>query len=231
MLDAEKLFEITLKQRMLFLVGPITAETSYEFIRMLHILNQDDSTKEITIIVNSPGGSVIDGNAIIDTLKMIDAPVRFVVNGIAASMAATILMSCNGPKFTKVATPNSLIMIHEPLITQAGGKAKDLGITDTLLHRFKAFLIKIIQHGTKIKDYEKAKRSIEIDRWLTAQQALELGIIDGITPYSAGKEEGVVLDDVSTEDITKLMAESADPLKDIKSDSTTEPEKEEEFDL
>jgi ATP-dependent Clp protease protease subunit len=141
-------------------------------------LESEDPDKEITLYINSPGGSITAGLAIYDTMQYVRAPVSTVCIGLAASMAAWLLAA--GSKGLRRALPNARIMIHQP-ISGVRGQATDIEIhAKEVLYLRKRMNEIMSQHTGQPED--KIKDDTERDRYMTAQQSLEYGILDSVIP-------------------------------------------------
>ena len=139
-------------------------------------LDSVDSSKEISIYLNSPGGSVTAGLGIYDTMQFITSPVATICTGMAASMAAVLLVA--GQEGKRSALPHSRVMIHQPL-GGAQGQASDIEITAREIQKMKKELYTIISEHSH-KPYEKIWADSDRDYWMTAQEAKEYGMIDQI---------------------------------------------------
>ncbi len=165
-----------LKDRIVFLSGEIGDDMANTVVAQLLFLEMENPDAEISMYINSPGGSVTAGMAIFDTMQYIKSPVRTVCIGMAASMAAFLLMA--GEKGKRLALPNSEVMIHQPL-GGARGQATDVAIQAEWLMRTKVKMNKLMSEMTG-QPLEKIERDVERDHFLSAQEALEYGIIDEI---------------------------------------------------
>ena len=165
-----------LKDRIVFLDGQIDDHTANVIIAQLLFLESQDPEKEISLYINSPGGSVTAGLAIYDTMRYITAPVSTVCMGRAASMGAFLLAA--GQKGMRYALPNSQIMIHQPL-GGFQGQATDVDIHAREMLRIKERLNTLLAENTG-KSYDEVVRATERDNFLTPEQALEFGIIDRV---------------------------------------------------
>lgn len=165
-----------LKDRIIFLGGEINDEVSNLIVAQLLFLEADDPDKDIYLYINSPGGSVVAGMAIYDTIQYIKPRVCTICVGMAASMGSILLMA--GEKGMRKALPNSEVMIHQPL-GGASGQATDIAIHAQHILKTKDKLNGIIAERTGT-DIEKVKADVERDYYMTAQMALEYGIIDEI---------------------------------------------------
>ncbi len=165
------------KTRTIFLYGEINAMTAYDVGCRLKYLDYLDSEKPITIEVNSPGGEVSSGLAIIDTIRCIKAEVRIVVCGMAASMAA-LIVAC-GSKGQRFALPHSTIMIHQPLGGLGISQASDIEIYTKNILSTKKELNSILAKACG-KDISEVENDTDRDYYMNAEQAKEYGIIDEI---------------------------------------------------
>ena len=167
-----------LEDRIIFLSGPISSEVANLVIAQLIYLEAKDPSKDIFLYINSPGGSVNDGLAIIDTMNYIKCDVNTICIGSAMSMGALILAS--GTKGKRYALPNSEVMIHQVLISGGlSGPATDIEIYTKNLLRNKQRLNTILSERSG-QPYEKVCQDTERDNFMTADQALEYGLIDKI---------------------------------------------------
>ena len=148
-------------------------------VAQLLYLEAQDPDKDISLYINSPGGSVTAGMAIYDTMNYIKCDVSTICTGMAASMGAFLLSS--GAKGKRIALPNSEIMIHQPLISGSGlsGQVTDIMIHSNYLQRTKERLNRILSENTG-KDYETICRDTERDNFMSADEALEYGLIDKV---------------------------------------------------
>jgi len=165
-----------LKDRIIFLSGEIDDEMANTIVAQLLFLEADDMEKDITLYINSPGGSVTAGMAIYDTINYIKPQVSTVCIGMAASMAAVLLSS--GAKGKRIALPNSEVMIHQAL-GGAKGQATDVLIHAEQLLKCKNKLNHILAENSG-RSFEQLEADCERDHYLTAQEALEYGLIDAI---------------------------------------------------
>ena len=175
----ERAFDIysrLLKDRIVFLGGEIDDHVANLVVAQLLFLEMEDPDAEISLYINSPGGSVTAGMAIYDTMQDIKCPVRTVCIGMAASMGAFLLMA--GEKGKRLALPNAEVMIHQPL-GGAQGQATDVAIRAEWLMRTKTKMIGMMADMTG-QDGEKVRADCERDYFMTAQEALEYHIIDEI---------------------------------------------------
>ncbi len=165
-----------LNDRIIVLSDEVNDATASLVVAQLLFLESQDSEKDISFYINSPGGSVTAGMAIYDTMQYIKCDVSPICMGLAASMGAFLLSS--GAKGKRYALPNSEIMIHQPS-GGAKGQATDIKIVADHILRTKAKLNKILAENTG-KDIEVIAQDTERDNFMTAQEALEYGLVDKI---------------------------------------------------
>jgi ATP-dependent Clp protease protease subunit len=168
-----KLFE----DRIIFLGTPISDEIANAVMAQLLCLQQMDADRDIEIYINSPGGSFTALTAIYDTMRYIKPDVRTVCLGQAASAAAVILAA--GTKGKRLALPNSRILIHQPATEGGYGQSSDIEIQAREILRIRSLMEEMLATDTG-KSTEEVSRDIERDKYLTAEQAKEYGIIDGV---------------------------------------------------
>jgi len=174
----DKIDEALLKARRLFICDAVDNDSAKEIIRRLWYLEITDPGKPILFIINSPGGSVDSGFAIWDQVKMISSPVTTLVTGLAASMGS-ILSLCASPG-KRFATPFSRIMIHQPAIhAVVKGQATDLDIQAKEILKTRNILINLYVESTG-KDFQTIEKAIDRDTWMSAQEAMEFGLLDRI---------------------------------------------------
>ena len=171
-----------LKDRIIFLTGEVNDVTADLVIAQLLFLESEDPDKDIQIYINSPGGSVSAGFAIYDTMQYIKCDVSTICVGLAASMEAMLLLS--GTKGKRIALPNSEIMIHQPL-GGAQGQASDIMIHAEKIIEIRHRLNKIISERTG-QPVKKVEKDTDRDYFLSAQEALEYGIIDKVITSREG---------------------------------------------
>ncbi len=174
----DKLDLALLEKRRIFLSDGVDSESARDIIRKLWYLDHQAPGKPILFIINSPGGSVDSGFAIWDQIKMISSPVYTLVTGLAASMGSLLsLVSGKGKRF---ATPNSRIMIHQPLIGGViRGQATDLEIQAKEMIKTRAQIVDVYVAATG-KDRKAIEKAIDRDNWMTAEEALQFGLLDKI---------------------------------------------------
>lgn len=173
---AYDIYSRLLKERIVFLGGPIEDYTANLVIAQLLFLEAEDPKKDIRLYVNSPGGSVTAGLAILDTMNYVKPDISTVCVGIAASAAAVILSA--GKKGKRFALPNSEVMIHQPW-GGAQGQATDIEITAKHIIATRERLNKILAKNTGQK-VEKIEKDVERDYFMSADEAKAYGIIDDI---------------------------------------------------
>ena len=175
------IFSRLLKDRIIFLGEDVNPTSASLVIAQLLFLESEDPDKEIFLYINSPGGSITDGMGIVDTMNYIKCPVTTICVGLAASFGAVLL--ANGEKGKRFATPNSEILIHQPLIGGQGGgisgQATEIKIHADHMIRTREKLNKLLSEktGQPIEVFEK---DTERDHYMTAEEALKYGLIDGI---------------------------------------------------
>jgi ATP-dependent Clp protease protease subunit len=167
-----------LDQRRIFLSDVVDSDSAKDIIRKLWYLETIAPTKPILFVINSPGGSVDSGFAIWDQIKMLSCPVVTLVTGLAASMGS--LLSLVAGKGKRLATQNARIMMHQPLIGGViRGQATDLEIQAKEMLKTRAALVEIYAHATG-KDKKIIDKAIDRDNWMSAQEALEFGLLDKV---------------------------------------------------
>ena len=177
----ERAFDIysrLLKERIVFLIGPVTDESANLVVAQLLFLESENPDKDIFFYINSPGGSVTTGMSIYDTMNFIKPNVSTLCLGQAASMGAFLLSA--GEKGKRFALPNSRIMIHQPLISGGlGGQASDIEIHARELLKIKEKLNRLMaKHcGRDLADLE---RDTDRDNFMSAEEAKEYGLIDQV---------------------------------------------------
>ena len=165
-----------LKERIIFLGEEVNDVTAGLVVSQLLFLESEDPDKDINLYINSPGGSVTAGMAIYDTMQYVKCDVSTMCMGMAASMGAFLLSG--GSKGKRLALPNAEIMIHQPS-GGAQGQATEIEIAAEHILRTKKKLNTILSENTG-QPYETIVKDTERDNWLTAQEALEYGLIDKV---------------------------------------------------
>ena len=165
-----------LKERIIFLDSQVTDESASIIVAQLLYLESEDLTKDISLYINSPGGSVTAGMAIYDTMNYIKCDVSTICVGMAASMGAFLLSS--GAKGKRIALPNAEIMIHQPS-GGSQGQCTDIQIQAEQILKIKKKLNAILAENTG-KDVETIERDCERDHFMTAEEAKAYGLIDKV---------------------------------------------------
>ena len=177
----ERAFDIysrLLKERIIFLVGPVDDHTANLVVAQLLFLESENPDKDIYFYINSPGGSVTAGMSIYDTMKFIKPDVQTLCLGQAASMGAFLLSA--GTKGKRFALPNSRVMIHQPLISGGlGGQASDIEIHARELLKLKEKLNQMLAEHTG-QSLEQIERDTDRDNFMSAQEAADYGLIDKV---------------------------------------------------
>jgi len=173
---AYDIYSRLLKERIIFLGGPIDSDTANLVVAQLLFLASEDPKKDISFYINSPGGHVSAGLAILDTMNHIQPNVSTVCVGMAASMAAVLLSA--GQKGKRFALPNAEVMIHQPS-GGAEGMAADIEITAKQILKLRERLNKILAKNTGQK-VEKIAADVDRDFFMTAEEAVKYGIVDKV---------------------------------------------------
>ena len=181
---AYDIYSRLLRERVVFLVGPVTEVTANLIVAQLLFLESDNPDKEISFYINSPGGSVSDGLAIYDTMQFVKPNVSTLCIGQAASMGALLLAA--GAKGKRFCLPNSRVMIHQPM-GGFQGQASDVEIHAREILNRKAKLNEIFAKHTG-QDLKTVERDTDRDNFLSAEQALGYGIVDKVL---SSRTEGV----------------------------------------
>ena len=173
------IFSRLLKDRIIFLGEDVNPTSASLIIAQLLFLESEDPDKEIFLYINSPGGSITDGMGIVDTMNYIKCPVSTICVGLAASFGAVLL--ANGEKGKRFATPNAEILIHQPLIGGNGiaGQTTEIKIQADHMIKTREKLNKLLSDKTG-QSIETIEKDTERDHWMTAEEALAYGLIDGI---------------------------------------------------
>ncbi|MGR3484592.1 MAG: ATP-dependent Clp protease proteolytic subunit [Paracoccaceae bacterium] len=173
---AYDIFSRLLKERIVFVNGPIHDGMSQLVVAQLLHLEAENPSKEISMYVNSPGGAVHSGMSIYDTMQYIRPKVSTLICGMAASMGSVIAVG--GEKGMRFALPNSEVMVHQPS-GGAEGMASDILIRANHIERTREQLYKVYMHHTG-QDYETVQKALDRDLWMTPEMAKEWGHIDEI---------------------------------------------------
>ena len=170
------IFSRLLRERIIFLGDEIDDELANSIVAQMLLLDSENPEKDIMLYINSPGGVITAGMAIYDTMQLIKADVQTICIGEAASMGAFLL--CSGAKGKRMALPSARIMIHQPL-GGAQGQATDIELEAKEILRMKTMLTTIIAENSGQK-VEKVVADCERDHYLSAQEAMEYGLIDKV---------------------------------------------------
>ena len=170
------IFSRLLNERIVFLGDEVNSDTASLVIAQLLFLESEDPDKDISLYINSPGGSVTAGMGIYDTMQYIKCDVSTICVGMAASMGAFLL--AGGAKGKRMILPNAEVMIHQPS-GGAQGQATEIQITAEWILRTKKNLAKILAENCN-QPFEKVMADTERDYWMSAEQALEYGLVDHI---------------------------------------------------
>jgi ATP-dependent Clp protease protease subunit len=173
---AYDIYSRLLKERIVFLAGPINDAVANSIIAQLLFLASKDPQKDIQLYINTPGGVVTAGLAIYDTIQYVKCPISTVCVGLAASMGAILLAA--GEKGKRFALPNSEILLHQ-VMGEAGGQAIEIEITAKQIVKIKDKLNKILA-GRTGQPLEKVEKDTDRDFYLSAEEAKEYGIIDEV---------------------------------------------------
>lgn len=174
---AYDIFSRLLKERIICLNGPVTDNLASVIVAQLLFLEAESTEKQISLYINSPGGSVTAGMAIYDTMQYIQSPVSTLCNGQACSMGSLLLAA--GEPGKRYALPNASIMIHQPS-GGAAGQASDIAIHAREILRVRERLNRIYQKHTGIRDLETIEKMVERDYFMTAEEAMNFGLVDKV---------------------------------------------------
>ena len=180
------IFSRLLKDRIIFLEGPIQEHTASLLCSQLLFLESQDSKKDITVYINSPGGLVTAGMAIYDTMQYISTDIQTIVVGQACSMGS--LLASAGTKGKRLMLPHARHMIHQPL-GGASGQATDVQIQANELLRWKKELTEIYVNTTG-KTFEQLSADMERDKFMTAQESVAYGLADEVITKRSKDGEG-----------------------------------------
>ena len=178
---AYDIYSRLLKERVIFLVGPVNDHTANLVVAQLLFLESENPEKDISLYINSPGGSVSAGLAIYDTMQFIKPDVSTLCTGLAASMGAFLLAA--GAKGKRFSLPNSRIMIHQPL-GGASGQASDIEIQAREILYLRERLNNILAEKTG-QNMDQIGRDTDRDNFMSAEQAVEYGMIDNVLTHRA----------------------------------------------
>ena len=175
-----------LKDRIIFLGGPVTSDVSNLIVAQMLFLDAEDPDKDISLYIHSPGGSVTAGMAIYDTMQYIRSDVQTLCVGMAASMGAFLLAA--GAQGKRIALPNAEILIHQPHVSGMGGQVTDVEIHAKQLLRTKDNMAKILAERTG-QPLERVIEDTERDRFMSAEEAKDYGIVDVIMEKASRLEK------------------------------------------
>lgn len=178
---AYDIYSRLLKERVIFLVGPVNDQAANLIVAQLLFLESENPDKDISLYINSPGGSVSAGMAIFDTMRFIKPEVSTLCTGLAASMGAFLLAA--GAKGKRFSLPNSRIMIHQPL-GGAQGQASDIEIQAREILYLRERLNSILAENTG-QTNEQIAKDTDRDNFMSAESAVEYGLIDKVLAHRA----------------------------------------------
>jgi ATP-dependent Clp protease, protease subunit len=182
---ANNLNQRLLRERIIFLGSVVDQDSANRICAELLLLEAEDRDRDISLYVNSPGGSVTDGLAIYDTMQYVNCDVRTICVGMAASMGQFLL--CAGTPGKRFALPHSRILMHQPSMGGMQGQASDIAIQAEQIVYMKKMLAERIAYHTG-QTVEKIDADSDRDRWFTAQEAVEYGFIDAVIDRSAVRQ-------------------------------------------
>ncbi|MEO1237930.1 MAG: ATP-dependent Clp protease proteolytic subunit [Planctomycetota bacterium] len=178
---AYDIYSRLLKDRIIFLGGPVTDDSANLLIAQLLFLSNEDAEGDIHFYINSPGGSVSAGLGVYDTMQFIRPKVATYCIGMAASMGSLLLMA--GAEGKRHVLPNGRVLLHQPLMGGVmQGQATDLGIQAKEMIKTRERLYKIMAHHTG-KDNDTIARDCERDYWLDAEESVEYGVVDSVLQH------------------------------------------------
>ncbi len=184
---AYDIYSLLLKERIIFVGTPISDQVANLVVAQLLFLNREDPDKEIQMYINCPGGSVYSGLAVYDTMQQVTAPVSTVAVGFSASFG-TVLLTAGTPG-RRYALPSATIHIHQPWTSGGGGQATDVEIQAKEILRQRDVLNNILAKHTE-QPLEKIREDTERDLYMTAQEAVDYGLVDNVLkPMSPGEDD------------------------------------------
>lgn len=178
------IYSLLLKERIIFLGTPISDQVANVIVAQLLYLDHEDPTKPISLYLNSPGGAIYAGMAVYDTMQQVQAPISTIAIGFTASFGTVLLTA--GTKGYRYALPNATIHLHQPL-GGAQGQASDIEIQAKEILRLRAQLNDILSHHTG-QSVEKIAEDTDRDYYMTAEEAIEYGLIDQVLDPPAKEE-------------------------------------------
>ena len=177
---SDSVYERLLRERIIFLGTQVDDEIANKLCAQILLLSAEDPTRDISLYINSPGGSVTAGMAIYDTMRYVRPDVQTVCLGQAASAAAVLLAA--GAPGKRAALPNSRVLIHQPATQGTQGQVSDLEIQAAEIERMRRLMEETLAHHTG-RTAEQVRIDTDRDKILTAQEAVEYGIIDQVFDY------------------------------------------------
>ncbi|MFB6352131.1 MAG: ATP-dependent Clp endopeptidase proteolytic subunit ClpP [Bradymonadaceae bacterium] len=180
------IFSRLLKERIVFLGTGVNDQVSNSIIAQLLFLESEDPEKEIYLYINSPGGSVTAGLAVYDTMQYIQAPVTTICMGQAASMGALLLAA--GDDGRRLCLPNGRVLIHQPIMGGVSGQASDIDIQAQEILNLRERINRILAHHTG-QDMERIKEDTDRDYYMSAEEALDYGLVDEIIDRPPAEQE------------------------------------------
>jgi ATP-dependent Clp protease protease subunit len=182
---ANDLNQRLLRERIVILGSEVNQSTANRICAELLLLEAEDGDRDISLYINSPGGSVTDGLAIYDTMQYVNCDIRTICVGMAASMGQFLL--CAGTPGKRFSLPHSRILMHQPSAGGMQGQASDIAIQAEQIVYMKKMLAERIAFHTG-QPLERIVTDSDRDRWFTAQEALEYGFIDAVIDRSASRQ-------------------------------------------
>lgn len=173
---AYDIYSLLLRERIVFLGSPITDQVANVIVAQLLFLDREDPDRDISLYINSPGGSISAGLAIYDTMQLVSAPISTYAVGIAASMGTVLLTA--GAEDKRFALPHATIHLHQP-VGGVQGQAADIEIAAQEILRMRALLNELLMKHTGLSE-EQIKDFTDRDFYMTAEQAKEYGVIDDV---------------------------------------------------
>ena len=181
---AYDIYSLLLKERIIFVGTGINDQVANLIVAQLLYLDQQDPEKQINMYINSPGGMIYSGLAVYDTMRLVNAPIATYAVGVTASFGTVLLTA--GATGQRYALPNATIHLHQPL-GGAEGQARDIEIQAKEILRLRSRLNDILSKHTGQK-IEVIERDTDRDYWMTADQAVKYGLIDGVIEQSTDKD-------------------------------------------
>ena len=182
---AYDIYSLLLKERIVFVGSAINDQVANVIVAQLLYLSQIDPDKSIQMYINSPGGSIYAGLAILDTMQMIRNPISTVAVGVTASFGTVLL--AGGTKGQRYALPHATIHLHQPL-GGAEGQASDIEITVNEIRKLKKELYEIVNYHTETP-IDQIEKDFERDKWMTASEAKEYGFVDEVLLVNSRKQK------------------------------------------